>query len=76
MANGTTQTDQQLDPVSEDIRNTAYLLWEQDGRPEGRADEYWYRALDQYIGAAAQASPTTPAPRSSTRARRQQGPAQ
>jgi hypothetical protein len=28
------------------VRDTAYFLWEQDGYPEGRADEYWLRALD------------------------------
>ncbi|CAM2153004.1 protein of unknown function [Pararobbsia alpina] len=26
------------------IRERAYKLWEQDGRPEGMADEYWARA--------------------------------
>jgi hypothetical protein len=26
------------------IRERAYTLWEEDGRPEGRADEYWERA--------------------------------
>lgn len=26
------------------IRERAYRLWEQDGQPEGRADEYWLRA--------------------------------
>ena len=26
------------------IREQAYLLWEQDGRPEGRETEYWMRA--------------------------------
>ncbi len=26
------------------IRERAYTLWEEDGRPEGRADEYWARA--------------------------------
>jgi hypothetical protein len=30
--------------VAEQIRQTAYFLWEQDGRPEGRAMEYWLRA--------------------------------
>ncbi|NGP18362.1 DUF2934 domain-containing protein [Devosia aurantiaca] len=30
--------------VAEQIRQTAYFLWEQDGRPEGRAVEYWLRA--------------------------------
>jgi hypothetical protein len=26
------------------IRERAHALWEEDGRPEGRADEYWERA--------------------------------
>ena len=26
------------------IREDAYLLWNADGRPEGRAEEYWLRA--------------------------------
>ncbi len=26
------------------IRERAHSLWEADGRPEGRADEYWERA--------------------------------
>ena len=26
------------------IRERAYQLWDQDGRPEGRAEEYWHRA--------------------------------
>jgi hypothetical protein len=28
----------------EEVRLTAYFLWEQDGYPEGKAQEYWYRA--------------------------------
>ena len=31
--------------VEQAVRETAYFLWEQDGRPEGRDQEYWYRAL-------------------------------
>lgn len=31
------------------VREHAYLLWEQAGRPEGRAEEYWHRALDQHL---------------------------
>ncbi|WP_235021280.1 DUF2934 domain-containing protein [Caballeronia telluris] len=31
------------------VRERAYLLWEKDGRPEGRAEEYWHRALDQHL---------------------------
>ena len=26
------------------IREEAHLLWNADGRPEGKADEYWYKA--------------------------------
>jgi hypothetical protein len=28
------------------IRARAYFLWEQDGRPHGRADEFWERARE------------------------------
>ncbi|WP_159351440.1 DUF2934 domain-containing protein [Roseomonas harenae] len=31
------------------VRERAYFLWEQEGRLEGRADEYWHRALDQHL---------------------------
>jgi hypothetical protein len=31
------------------VRERAYLLWEQDGSPDGRADEYWHRAVDQHL---------------------------
>lgn len=30
------------------VRRTAYFLWEQDGRPEGGANEYWFRALEKH----------------------------
>ena len=30
--------------IEEMVRETAYFLWEQDGKPEGRDQEYWYRA--------------------------------
>lgn len=32
----------------ETVRLTAYFLWEQDGRPDGRAEEYWRRALEKH----------------------------
>lgn len=35
--------------VAESIRQTAYFLWEQDGRPEGRAFEYWLRAKQMLV---------------------------
>ncbi|WP_334187361.1 DUF2934 domain-containing protein [Noviherbaspirillum sp.] len=31
------------------VREQAYLLWEQNGCPEGKADEFWHRALDQHF---------------------------
>jgi hypothetical protein len=31
------------------VRETAYFLWEQDGRPQGREQEYWYRALERKL---------------------------
>lgn len=38
------------DPAFEQaVRETAYFLWEQDGRPEGREQEYWYRALERTL---------------------------
>lgn len=38
------------DPAFEQaVRETAYFLWEQDGRPQGREQEYWYRALERTL---------------------------
>jgi hypothetical protein len=34
-------------PESDDsIRQRAYSLWELEGRPEGRSEEYWHRARE------------------------------
>lgn len=30
------------------VRRTAYFLWEQDGRPQGRHEEYYLKALEQH----------------------------
>ncbi len=38
------ETKSSLDDAT---RQRAYLLWKQDGAPDGRADEYWCRAQDQ-----------------------------
>ena len=35
--------------LEQSVRERAYLLWEQDECPEGRAEEYWHRALDQHL---------------------------
>ena len=34
------------DAAEQLIRDAAYRLWEADGRPEGRDQEYWYRATE------------------------------
>ncbi len=31
------------------VRETAYFLWEQDGKPEGREQDYWFRALERAL---------------------------
>ena len=41
--------EQVLKKLHEAIANTAYFLWEQDGRPEGDADKYWQRAEEQHL---------------------------
>jgi hypothetical protein len=35
--------------LEQSVRERAYFLWEQDGRPVGRAEEYWHRALEQHL---------------------------
>ena len=35
--------------LEQEVRERAYFLWEEDGRPEGRAGEHWQRALDQHL---------------------------
>ncbi len=34
--------------MAEQIRQTAYFLWEQDGRPVGTAMDYWLRAKQMH----------------------------
>jgi hypothetical protein len=42
------------DQIDEEaVRLTAYFLWEQDGRPDGKAQEYWYRAWARHRREAA-----------------------
>jgi hypothetical protein len=30
--------------IEDRVRDRAYALWEKDGRPDGRSDEYWQQA--------------------------------
>jgi hypothetical protein len=34
------------DHFEQAVRDAAYFLWENDGRPSGREKEYWFRALE------------------------------
>lgn len=35
--------------LADAIRRTAYFFWEQDGRPEGRAQHYWLLAKQAHL---------------------------
>ncbi len=41
------------------VRERAYSLWEQAGRPEGRAEEYWYRARSELAAEDGEPDPET-----------------
>ena len=41
-------TDDLTPAEQENVRLTAYFLWEQDGQPSDREVEYWARALEQF----------------------------
>ena len=45
------------------IREQAYYLWEQDGRPDGREMEYWSRAMVAVTDKAQLETLTKPAPK-------------
>lgn len=47
---GRDEHDPWTDPAFEQaVRDTAYFLWEHDGRPFGREQEYWFAALDRCL---------------------------
>ena len=48
MANEATERREQDDAFEAAVRKTAYFMWEQDGRPHGRHDEYYLRALETH----------------------------
>lgn len=48
--NNSVALDPWADPKFEQaVRDTAYFMWENDGHPEGREQEYWYRALSEAV---------------------------
>jgi hypothetical protein len=34
-------------PTEKEIINRAYEIWERNGRPEGREDEFWQQAIKE-----------------------------
>ncbi|RYH07572.1 MAG: DUF2934 domain-containing protein [Alphaproteobacteria bacterium] len=44
------------------VRQTAYLLWEKDGRPFGRETDYWFQAIEQEMAARGKDAPSAPPP--------------
>lgn len=57
-----------MDKQKEDrIRQRAYQLWEDDGSPEGRADDYWGRAEAQVNAEGDEAPPEPTAEQSDKR---------
>jgi hypothetical protein len=39
-------SENSIEPLEADIRHRAYSLWEADGKPDGRDEEYWHRARE------------------------------
>ena len=63
---------QQTSASSDDqrIRETAYHLWEKDGRPFGQAERHWQLALRLAAEPAAESAPAPKKKRAPTKPRR------
>lgn len=44
-------------PSEEQIAELAHKFWENEGQPEGKAEEHWARAQEQLRGGEASAGP-------------------
>jgi Protein of unknown function (DUF2934) len=52
-----------MDPDRQErISRRAYELWEQEGRPEGRSEEFWARAQAEIEGPGTGTAPTDAGP--------------
>jgi hypothetical protein len=51
-----------MSELTDRIRQRAYMLWEQEGRPEGSAEDHWFRAEAEVAGVHSgdEAPPGTP----------------
>ncbi len=45
------------DDLQKRIRERAYAIWLEEGRPQGRAEQHWTRASAELAGAPAEAKP-------------------
>jgi hypothetical protein len=52
-------TNQHASLEHDEIARCAYLLWEHEGKPAGRDQEYWFRAQEQLTQAETQVKPVT-----------------
>ena len=41
-----------MEKNNQNIQLAAYYLWENNGRPEGRSEEFWFEAVKQINGKA------------------------
>jgi len=39
--------------MQDQIQRRAYEMWEEDGRPEGQDQAYWFKAVAEFAGEAA-----------------------
>ena len=46
------------------IRERAYMIWEREGRPDGRADVHWFQALRELQAEGRLAGPRVAGPQS------------
>ena len=53
--------------IEDRVRDRAYALWEKDGRPDGRSDEYWQQARSEVD--AEEAEPGNESPEDATEKR-------
>jgi hypothetical protein len=37
------------DPTEQEIRQLAFQLWQQAGKPEGKSDAFWYQAEKELL---------------------------
>lgn len=48
-------SDSPYEPTEEEISTIARHLWQEEGQPDGKADEHWARAQEQLRNARADA---------------------